>query len=350
MDRAWTCPARLCALVAALALIVLSLGVASPATAVTPGLDRGSSEAAHENNADRKAESTSTTTAATTGGDGVAADQGSKAPAATSAKSSSSSKSTEPDRGSTKSTSAKGGGSAKASTHTKIGTSGTSGVTTEEQPVSNADHNTGGANGQCSDTEPDAGVYCSTRDGTESGNGQGVGKATGKPCAGCVGKADNKNPPGQMPNARDDGNNGYECDDNNGIGHGKVGSKDGATSAGNPAHTGCVSGSLPPPPPPPPCCDTPPPPPCCDTPPGQQGNPPPTIGGEDEFGAPRPPTVAGVEQFAGPPPAVAPQAGVLPATGAASMSGWLTTLGIGLLLMGATLIGLRRHSLVTARR
>jgi LPXTG-motif cell wall-anchored protein len=57
-----------------------------------------------------------------------------------------------------------------------------------------------------------------------------------------------------------------------------------------------------------------------------------------------------VQQFAGPPPAAAPQAGVLPATGAASVTGWLTTLGVGLLLMGAALIGLRRHGLVTTRR
>jgi hypothetical protein len=46
-----------------------------------------------------------------------------------------------------------------------------------------------------------------------------------KPCAGCVGKADNKNPKGQAANGRDR-NNGYECDGNKGIAH--------ATSA----HTG----------------------------------------------------------------------------------------------------------------
>jgi LPXTG-motif cell wall-anchored protein len=57
-------------------------------------------------------------------------------------------------------------------------------------------------------------------------NGNGGGKATGKPCAGCVGKADNKNPKGQRPNGSDH-NNGYECDGNHGIGR------------GNPAHTGC---------------------------------------------------------------------------------------------------------------
>jgi hypothetical protein len=57
-------------------------------------------------------------------------------------------------------------------------------------------------------------------------NGEGGGKATGKPCAGCVGAADNKNPKGQFPDGSDH-NNGYECDGNKGIGK------------GNPAHTGC---------------------------------------------------------------------------------------------------------------
>jgi hypothetical protein len=46
----------------------------------------------------------------------------------------------------------------------------------------------------------------------------------GKPCAGCVGHADDKNPPGQFPN---DPNAGYECDRNQGIGQ------------GNPAHSPC---------------------------------------------------------------------------------------------------------------
>jgi hypothetical protein len=96
----------------------------------------------------------------------------------------------------------------------------------QPQPLSNADTNSGGANGQCPD-----GTYCSTRDGSPSQNGVGDGQANGKPCAGCVGSADNKNPPGQekqdplgtFPN------NGYECDNNQGIGQ------------SNPAHTGCVS-------------------------------------------------------------------------------------------------------------
>jgi len=104
-----------------------------------------------------------------------------------------------------------------------------SGDVTSPQPLSTADQNSGGANGQCT-TDPTS-IYCSNRSGAPSLNGNGNGAAVGKPCAGCVGKADNKNPPGQetknpmgtFPN------NGYECDHNNGIGK------------TNPAHTGCVS-------------------------------------------------------------------------------------------------------------
>jgi hypothetical protein len=51
-----------------------------------------------------------------------------------------------------------------------------------------------------------------------------------------VGQADNKNPPGQLPGGSDP-NAGYECDRNQGIGQ------------TNPAHTGCVSGTVNPPPP-----------------------------------------------------------------------------------------------------
>jgi hypothetical protein len=112
-----------------------------------------------------------------------------------------------------------------AGSHVTDGTAGTSGDPTTAQPLSTADQNTGGANGQCP-----SGPYCSTRDGSPSGNGNGNGKAVGKPCAGCVGKADNKNPKGQMPNGSDH-NAGYECDRNHGIGR------------TNPAHTGCKSGS-----------------------------------------------------------------------------------------------------------
>ena len=102
------------------------------------------------------------------------------------------------------------------------------GSATSPQPISKADANPGGANGQCP-----GGPYCSTRDGSPSLNGNGNGAAVGKPCAGCVGKADNKNPPGQMPNGSDH-NNGYECDGNHGIGR------------SNPAHTGCTPPVTPP--------------------------------------------------------------------------------------------------------
>ena len=96
------------------------------------------------------------------------------------------------------------------------------------QPLSKADANANGANGQCP-----TGPYCSTRDGSPSLNGNGGGAAVGKPAAGAFGKADNKNPPGQMPNGSDK-NAGYECDRNMGIGR------------SNPAHTGCTPGAKPP--------------------------------------------------------------------------------------------------------
>lgn len=62
----------------------------------------------------------------------------------------------------------------------------------------------------------------------QSANGNGGGTSTGRPCAGCVGQADDKNPPGQYPDSSD-GNAGYECDRNHGI------------ARGNPAHTGCTT-------------------------------------------------------------------------------------------------------------
>ncbi len=74
-----------------------------------------------------------------------------------------------------------------------------------------------GANQSC-------GAYCPTGVGLPSGNGDG--NAVGQPCAGCVGNADGKNPPGQFKDGGDP-NNGYECDGNNGIGK------------TNPAHSGC---------------------------------------------------------------------------------------------------------------
>jgi hypothetical protein len=58
----------------------------------------------------------------------------------------------------------------------------------------------------------------------------GGGAAVGKPCDGCVGKADDKAPPGQVLDGSDL-NAGYECDTNRGVG------------PGNPAHTGCGGGT-----------------------------------------------------------------------------------------------------------
>jgi hypothetical protein len=98
--------------------------------------------------------------------------------------------------------------------------------TSVPQPPSNADFGGNGANVH--------GPYDSTRDGSPSLNGNGGGEAVGKPCAGCVGKADNKNPQGQMPGGSD-ANKGYECDANHGIGR------------SNPAHTGCKPGETTPP-------------------------------------------------------------------------------------------------------
>ena len=98
-----------------------------------------------------------------------------------------------------------------------------SGNVQSAQPFSNADKNNTGAN-DTSTTNP----YRSTRDGAPSLNGNGGGQQVGQPCAGCVGKADNKNPGGQAPNATDR-NAGYECDRNHGIGR------------SNPAHTGCTT-------------------------------------------------------------------------------------------------------------
>jgi len=96
--------------------------------------------------------------------------------------------------------------------------------TSVPQPPSNADFSGNGANVH--------GPYDSTRDGSPSGNGNGGGEAVGKPCAGCVGKADNKNPNGQQPGGSD-ANSGYECDSNHGVGR------------SNPAHTGCKPGETP---------------------------------------------------------------------------------------------------------
>ncbi len=73
------------------------------------------------------------------------------------------------------------------------------------------------------------GPYDPACDGSASDNGNsgGNGNGNGPPCAGCVGNADDKNPPGQQPGPGDP-NAGYECDRNQGVGK------------GNPAHSGCT--------------------------------------------------------------------------------------------------------------
>jgi hypothetical protein len=120
--------------------------------------------------------------------------------------------------------------------------------TAADHPEDYSTHDqTNGPGGQVCDGDPDnapgaGGNYENTCDAGPSQNGAGDGNATGKPCAGCVGNADDKNPKGQATSGPTDENNGYECDQkgrsanegNNGIGY------------GNPAHTGCQD--TPPPP------------------------------------------------------------------------------------------------------
>jgi LPXTG-motif cell wall-anchored protein len=173
---------------------------------------------------------------------------------------------------------------------TGVGSNGTSGDYDQPQPPSRADTNPGGANGQCPE-----GPYCSTRDGSPSANGNGNGQATGKPCAGCVGRADNKNPHGQYPNGSDH-NAGYECDRNHGVGR------------GNPAHTGCEQT-----PPPPSTCedrgDCPPPPSTCED-RGDCPKPPSTC--EDRGDCPKPPSTCEQRGDCPPPPSTCEQRGDCP--------------------------------------
>ncbi len=184
----------------------------------------------------------------------------------------------------------------KDETSDEDGTAGT-GDTTEPQEESTADQNDGGANGDCPE-----GPYCSTRDGSDSENGEGDGEASGKPCAGCVGKADNKNPQGQMPDGSDD-NAGYECDTNKGVGQ------------GNPAHTGCEGAAT-----------------------AEEPGDGEDAAGEDAADA----EVLGVSATAaeGDPAAAAAdqaaQGGLLPATGANGPLTYMLLGGLGLLAIGGT--------------
>jgi hypothetical protein len=292
-------PARPLAIITALLMLVLSMGVAGNAFADS-GNGKGAGQANGQGggqgntSADSQASpvTTSTGTAPTSTGNGAAAD------------------------------------------HSTKGNASTQGDVKASQPSSNADQNSGGANGKCP-----GGPYCSTRDGSVSLNGNGNGKAVGKPCAGCVGKADNKNPKGQYPNGSDH-NKGYECDGNHGIGK------------TNPAHTGCKAVTPPPPPPVKPPAVVPP----AVTPPAVV---PPAVTPPTVVPAVTPPTIApavtppavapavlGEQAFAQPQqaPAAAPAAGVLPPTGADSGTGLLGLVGLGLVLIGGTTLALRRRS------
>ena len=88
-----------------------------------------------------------------------------------------------------------------------------------------------------------SGGYQSTCDEDDfGGNGQesGPGNQTGKPCAGCVGNADDKNPPGQYPDGSDS-NSGYECDGRDRPSKNQQGNGNHGIGDENPAHTGCES-------------------------------------------------------------------------------------------------------------
>ena len=95
-----------------------------------------------------------------------------------------------------------------------------------------------GTTGSAADngTADDDGTYGDSCDFGPSENGNGTGDAVGKPCAGCVGNADDMNPGGQEPGPKNDENSGYECD--------PQGAEDGGNAGvgvGNPAHTGCAT-------------------------------------------------------------------------------------------------------------
>ena len=320
MVRAWHDRARplttITSVLAGLLLLMISLGVGGTATA-DPGHGNGNGQAASATTAPASPTPTTTTS---------------------------------------NGSSHKAGGA--ASSHESSGTAGTSGDVADPQPKSNADQNGGGANGDC-------GSYCSTRDGSASGNGNGGGKATGKPCAGCVGKADNKNPPGQYKDGKDH-NAGYECDRNHGIGR------------SNPAHTGCTTSTSTPPeckpkqgedaschPVTPGCTPKqgedaschPVTPGCTPTSGEDESCHPVTVGctpkpdedaGCNPLTSPRrPPTVLGTEASRRPPAVKGTEVantGALPNTGATQGLGLLGLAGVTLLVVGGLTVGLRRRA------
>ena len=119
---------------------------------------------------------------------------------------------------------------------------GTSSAAYAEKPA--AKTNQGSTNHSCdgshhsdtghgANTDGPSNPYHNTCDeDVASANGKGDGAAKGRPAAGTVGNADDKNPRGQAPGPQDR-NNGYECDGNQGI------------AKGNPAHTGCTAAPAP---------------------------------------------------------------------------------------------------------
>ena len=326
-------------IIAALILIVFSLGVGGSASA-DPGNGKGKGAEKSSASQNSQPASSGAANASTSSSSSTDNKQSNGKSAAASGK-----KKSEPSADKSSPAKAKSG---KSGSHGTSGTAGTSGNVNDPQPISKADANKGGANGQCP-----GGPYCSTREGSPSMNGSGGGKASGRPCAGCVGKADNKNPKGQMPNGSDH-NNGYECDGNNGIGK------------TNPAHTGCTTSN------PPPCeptpannfCGNPPPceapgPPDCPTPRGCEAPGPPDCP-NPPVDRPRPPVdLAGVETELLPAAAVVPPGvtapaalptaqptalpAALPATGAPGGLGLFGLGGAGLVLAGGLTIWLQRR-------
>lgn len=138
-----------------------------------------------------------------------------------------------------------------------------------------------------------SGPYDPSGVGAPSGNGRSDQNNGNRPCAGCVGNADAKNPPGQLPGGSDP-NNGYECDGNQGVGK------------TNPAHSGCGSKTTTTPPgggPPgggPPGGGPPGGGPPGGGPPGVQETPPPTVAAPQAETAPAPrQEVLGREQAGG---------------------------------------------------
>jgi LPXTG-motif cell wall-anchored protein len=136
------------------------------------------------------------------------------------------------DTSASKSSGSKSGGSGDKSSSSSATSSSDSNFVESAEDCPNEKNRYGEFTGNGANT---SGAYDSTCDGRPSENGNGSGG--GRPCMGCVGNADNKNPPGQFPDGSDS-NNGYECDGNNGVGK------------GNPAHTDCQPETTRKPPPP----------------------------------------------------------------------------------------------------